>query len=301
MPPTHKTDTRSRQGSRPSSRSSRPTSTQPKWRRHREARHERPHEAGAGDAGADGARAGGGEERDRRGLGGRGHGHGQGERRRRTPRDRHRSARGRPRRPGDARRHGARRRQRGAPRRRPGGRGEAPRAAARPRSARPARDVVLFAELAQTSVAVAETRARSAKIDLLATCLDGLLSEEVPAALMFLSGTLSRIGVGWAALRDLPTPPAVATVESRDVDRALERIASTSGRGSQGTRRRALEDVFALATEPEQRFLRGILPGELRQGALEGVMVEAVARAAEVSAAAVRRALMLAGELPPVA
>ena len=160
---------------------------------------------------------------------------------------------------------------------------------------------MLFAELAQTSVAVAETRARSAKIDLLATCLGGLRPEEVPAALMFLSGTLSRIGVGWAALRDLPTPAAVATLEILDVDRALERIASASGRGSQGTRRRALEEVFALATEPEQRFLRGILHGELRQGALEGVMVEAVARAAEVPAAAVRRALMLAGELPPVA
>ena len=160
---------------------------------------------------------------------------------------------------------------------------------------------MLFAELAQTSVAVAETRARSAKIDLLATCLGGLRPDEVPAAMRFLSGTLPRIGVGWAALRDLPTPAAVATLEILDVDRALERIASTSGRGSQATRRRALEEVFALATEPEQRFLRGILHGELRQGALEGVMVEAVARAAEVPAAAVRRALMLAGELPPVA
>ena len=160
---------------------------------------------------------------------------------------------------------------------------------------------MLFAELAQTSAAVAETRARSAKIDLLATCLGQLRPEEVPAAVAFLSGTLPRIGVGWAALRDLPAPAAVATLEILDVDRALERIASASGRGSQGTRRRALEDVFSLATEPEQRFLRGILHGELRQGALEGVMVEAVARAAEVPAAAVRRALMLAGELPPVA
>jgi ATP-dependent DNA ligase I len=160
---------------------------------------------------------------------------------------------------------------------------------------------VLFAELAQTSVAVAETRARSAKIDLLATCLGGLRPAEVPAALRFLSGTLPRIGVGWATLRDLPTAAAVSTLEILDVDRALEHIASTSGRGSQGIRRQALEEVFALATEPEQLFLRGILHGELRQGALEGVMVEAVARAAEVPAAAVRRALMLAGELPPVA
>jgi DNA ligase-1 len=160
---------------------------------------------------------------------------------------------------------------------------------------------VLFAELAQTSAAVAETRARSAKIDLLATCLGGLRPQEVPAAAMFLSGTLPRIGVGWATLRDAPTPAAVATLEILDVERALERIASASGRGSQETRRRALEELFAHATEAEQRFLRGILHGELRQGALEGVMVEAVARAAGVPAAAVRRALMLVGELPPVA
>jgi DNA ligase-1 len=160
---------------------------------------------------------------------------------------------------------------------------------------------MLFAELAQTSVAIAETRARSAKIDLLGTCLGELRPDEVPAAVTFLSGTLSRIGVGWAALRDLPTPAAVATLEILDVDRALERIASTSGRGSQENRRRVLHDLFAQATEPEQRFLRAILHGELRQGALEGVMVEAVARAAEVPAADVRRALMLAGELPPVA
>ncbi|HEX6724369.1 MAG TPA: ATP-dependent DNA ligase [Gaiella sp.] len=160
---------------------------------------------------------------------------------------------------------------------------------------------MLFAELAQTSVAVAETRARSAKIDLLARCLGGLRPDEVPAAVTFLSGTLPRIGVGWATLRNLPTPAAGATLEILDVDHALERIASTSGHGSQETRRHALEELFACASEPEQRFLRGILHGELRQGALEGAMIEAVARAAEVPAPDVRRALMLAGELPPVA
>ena len=144
----------------------------------------------------------------------------------------------------------------------------------------------LLVELARTSAAVAATRARSEKIGLLATCLGGLRADEVSAAVTFLSGTMPRIGVGWASLRDLPPPASAATLEILDANATFERVASASGRGSQESRRRALEELFAQATEPEQRFLRGILHGELRQGALEGVMVEAVARAAEVPAAA---------------
>ena len=160
---------------------------------------------------------------------------------------------------------------------------------------------MLFVELARTSAAVAATRARSEKIGLLATCLGGLRAGrglgrgDVPVG----DDAANRRRLGVA-----PRPAAaglVATLEILDVNATFERVASASGRGSQETRRRALEELFAQATEPEQRFLRGILHGELRQGALEGVMVEAVARAAEVPAADVRRALMLAGELPPVA
>ena len=158
-----------------------------------------------------------------------------------------------------------------------------------------------FDDLARTSLAVAENAARSEKIRLLASCLGGLRPDEVPAAVTFLSGTLPRIGVGWASLRDLPAPAAAPTLDVLDVAGALDRIASTSGTGSQESRRETLRDLFARATEPEQRFLRAVLHGELRQGAQEGVMVEAVARAADVPSAAVRRALMLAGELPPVA
>jgi DNA ligase-1 len=160
---------------------------------------------------------------------------------------------------------------------------------------------VLLEELAQTSNDVAEARARSAKIDRLATCLRGLRPHEVGAAVTFLSGTLPRIGVGWAALRDLPPPVAGATLGLLDVDAALRRIAAASGPGSQEERKRELRALFGLATEAEQRFLHGTLHGELRQGALEGIMVDAVARAAEVPAVDVRRALMLAGELPAVA
>ena len=161
---------------------------------------------------------------------------------------------------------------------------------------------MLFDELARTSLAVGETRSRSAKIEALAACLRGLRADEAGPAVRFLSGTLPRIGVGWAALRELPPPTTGgATLGVADVDAALGRIAAASGTGSQGARRRELHALFGRATEPEQRLLRGMLQGELRQGALEGVMVEALARAAGVPAADVRRALMLAGDLAAVA
>jgi DNA ligase-1 len=120
----------------------------------------------------------------------------------------------------------------------------------------------------------------------------------------YLAGALPHepIRVGWAALRDLP-PPArgPAVVELAEVDAALRRIGAAAGPGSQRERRHELEALYARATEPEQRFLTSLLHGELRQGALEGVMVEAVARAAEVPVEDVRRALMLAGDLGTVA
>ena len=157
-------------------------------------------------------------------------------------------------------------------------------------------------ELARTSFAVAETSARSAKIELLASCLRRLRPDEVEVAVTYLSGKLERLGVGWASLRDLP-PPAdpPPTLELREIADTFARIAAAGGTGSKGARKRDVDALFARATEPEQRFLRSLLHGELRQGALEGVMVEAVARAAEVPAASVRRALMLAGDLAPVA
>jgi len=163
---------------------------------------------------------------------------------------------------------------------------------------------VLLDEIARTSVAVAETPGRLAKIERLAVCLRRLRPREVPIAVAYLSGVLSQgtIGVGWASLRDLPPPTArPPTLELLEVDAALERIRTSTGPGSQAIRRRALVELFGRATEPERRFLIGLLQGELRQGALEGVMVEAVARAAEVPAPEVRRALMLSGDLGAVA
>jgi DNA ligase 1 len=161
---------------------------------------------------------------------------------------------------------------------------------------------VLLEEIARVSLTVAGTSARSAKVEALAACLRRLRPEEVPVGVTYLSGTLGRIGVGWASLRELPPPaPPPPTLELVEVDAALRRIAATDGPGSQARRKTELTQLFARATETEQRFLVSLLHGELRQGALEGVMVEAVARAADVPAGEVRRALMLAGELPTVA
>jgi DNA ligase 1 len=163
---------------------------------------------------------------------------------------------------------------------------------------------MLLEEVARTSAGVAETSARLKKIELLASCLRQAASEEVEVAVAYLSGELPHapIGVGWAALRDLPpaaSPPA--TLELLEVDAALQRIGAAAGPGSQSRRQAELAALFGRATAPEQRFLVGLLLGDLRQGALRGVMAEAVARAADVPAPEVRRAAMLAGDLAAVA
>jgi ATP-dependent DNA ligase I len=163
---------------------------------------------------------------------------------------------------------------------------------------------VLLDEIARTSDEVAETSARSRKVELLASCLRGLTPDEVPIAVAYLSGELPQgsVGVGWAALKNLPSPaPPPPVLELLDVDATMSRLAAVSGKGSQAVRRAELMGLFNRATEREQRFLASLLLGELRQGALEGVMVDAVAGAAGLSPAEVRRASMLAGNLREVA
>ena len=162
---------------------------------------------------------------------------------------------------------------------------------------------MLLDEIAGTSTAVAASPARLAKVERLAACLRRLEPGEVHPAVAFLSGELRQrqIGVGWAALRDAPDPAAASTLTVAEVDAAFERIGRQAGPGSQAERRRLLHELFGRATAAEQRFLVGLLSGELRQGALEGVMVEAIAKAAGVAGAEVRRALMLRGALGPVA
>ena len=162
---------------------------------------------------------------------------------------------------------------------------------------------MLLEEIARTSADVTATSARLGKTRALADCLERLAPAEVPVAVAYLAGELPHapIGVGWAALRQLPAPAASATLDLLEVDAALRRIGATVGPGSQALRRDLVAELMARATEREQRFLAGLLTGELRQGALEGVMVDAIARAASVPVPAVRRARMLTGDLGAVA
>jgi len=162
---------------------------------------------------------------------------------------------------------------------------------------------VLLADLVAVSEAVAATSARGAKIEALAGALRGAAPDEAAIAVAFLSGELRQrqIGVGWAALRELPAPAAAPELTLAEVDAAFAAIGALAGPGSQAARRERLAALLGRATEPEQRFLRALLAGDLRQGALEGVMAEAAARAAGVPAAELRRALMLRGDLGAVA
>jgi len=162
---------------------------------------------------------------------------------------------------------------------------------------------VLLRDLADASAAVAATAARLGKVALLADVLGRADPDEAAAAVAFLSGELRQrqIGVGWATLREVPPPAQTPTLRVGAVDATFEEVGRQAGAGSQAARRALLTGLFARATAPEQRFLRQLLIGELRQGALEGVMVDAVARAAGVPGKDVRRAVMLRGDLGVVA
>ena len=162
---------------------------------------------------------------------------------------------------------------------------------------------VLLADVVDTSAAVAETRSRKAKIAALAGLLRRLEPGEVEPAVGFLAGTpRQRTGVGWASVFNIDVPAAGATTLTvSEVDRTLSSLQATGGAGSANRRRELLTAMFARATGPEQDYLRRLLVGELRQGALEGVLTDAVAAAGEVPATSVRRALMLSGELAATA
>ena len=162
---------------------------------------------------------------------------------------------------------------------------------------------MLLSQIAEVSRAVAATSARLAKIEMLAGALREAGPLEVPIAVAYLSGELPQrqIGVGWAALRDGFPPAAAPALTLSDVDSGFSAIGAVSGKGSTAARKALVGELFGRATEDEQRFLFGLLSGELRQGALEGVMTEAVARAASVPVAEVRRAMMLRGSLGAVA
>ena len=162
-----------------------------------------------------------------------------------------------------------------------------------------------LADVVSVSHAVTQTSGRLEKTSYLADLLKRVPPDEITVVVPFLSGSTrqGRIGIGWAMLsgmRDVP-PAAVPALEIREVDAAFDRLAAASGAGSSASRSRILRELLGRATRDEQDFLVRLLFGELRQGALEGVLIEAVARASGIGAAQIRRAAMLAGELTPVA
>ncbi|ONI77102.1 ATP-dependent DNA ligase [Actinosynnema sp. ALI-1.44] len=159
---------------------------------------------------------------------------------------------------------------------------------------------MLLADVVTTSAAVAATRSRLAKVKALAGLLSGAGPEAVEPAVAFLAGAprQGRTGAGWRTLYDLDVPPAAEpglTVER--TDELLQELSMTSGKGSTQKRVDLLTELFGAATAAEQEFLRRLMTGELRQGALEGVMLDAIASAADVPGEAVRRAFMLSGRL----
>lgn len=164
---------------------------------------------------------------------------------------------------------------------------------------------MLLAELAATSQRVTATSRRLEKIGALAACLKQLLPEEIEIGVLFLAGELRqrKLGVGYSLLRDGSSTAAAttSTLNLLDVDAQLASIAQAAGPGSAAERKQALSRLLASATPEEQNFLTRLIVGELRQGALEAVMVEAIARASDIPLADVRRATMLSGGVAPVA
>nr|BFE55259.1 ATP-dependent DNA ligase [Saccharothrix mutabilis subsp. capreolus] len=160
---------------------------------------------------------------------------------------------------------------------------------------------VLFSEVVETSAAVAATRSRLAKVAALAELLRRTTT---PAVVSFLVGVPSqgRIGAGYRTVLDVSPPPAAEPgLTVAEVDAALGAYAAISGKGSAQRRLEALTSLFGRATAEEQDFLRRLLTGELRQGALEGVMLDAIARAADAPGEDVRRAFMLSGSMADTA
>ena len=164
---------------------------------------------------------------------------------------------------------------------------------------------MLLSSLVSTSREVAKTSGRLAKIALLADLLKSAAPNELEIAIAFLSGSVRqpKLGVGYSALQAARPRSAAATSSLGvvEVDALLERLAGTSGKGSAATKARILGDLFGRATADEQDFLFRLLIGELRQGALAGLMTEAVAKAAGLDTVKVRRAAMVAGNLGAVA
>jgi DNA ligase-1 len=161
---------------------------------------------------------------------------------------------------------------------------------------------VLLADLVDTSTRVGATAKRSEKSARLADLFRRVTDDELPVAVAILSAAprQGRVGVGWATAR-LDGGASIPSWSILDLDRFLDELAGLGGPGVQRDRRRAMDDFAAKATPAEARFVTALLTGELRQGALAGVVEQAVALACDVPASALRRAAMLCGDLPEAA
>jgi ATP-dependent DNA ligase I len=160
-------------------------------------------------------------------------------------------------------------------------------------------------EVVQVSASVAASPSRLDKISKLAALFARVPPDDLPTVIGFLTGwpRQGRLGVGWSAVGSASERPAatVSTLELDEVDSVFTQLLSVRGKNSASERARILGDLFARATVAEQQFLGALMIGEVRQGALEGVMLEAIARAAGLPSTDVRRAVMMAGDLGAVA
>lgn len=163
---------------------------------------------------------------------------------------------------------------------------------------------MLLGELVETSLRVSSTRKRSEKVAYLADLFHRMTDAEVPIVVGVLSGEprQGKIGVGYRTVAGIDAPsvgqPEITVLE---VDAVLEQVSAAAGSGSQAERVGALESFLGRCTEAEQQFVKRLLTGGIRQGALAGVMTDAVARAAGVTAAEVRRAFMMWPDLGRIA
>jgi DNA ligase 1 len=164
--------------------------------------------------------------------------------------------------------------------------------------------VTRLAAVVEVSREVAATRSRSTKVEILAELLTRVGPDEVAVCVGFLSGVprQGRVGVGYATVYGIEVPPAgEPSLTVAELDRAIDEMSANSGPGSATRRRQLLVELLGRATAPEAEFVRRLLTGDLRQGAMAGVMADAVARAAGVSPGIARRALMLSGDLTQMA
>jgi len=160
-----------------------------------------------------------------------------------------------------------------------------------------------LAEIVAASSAVAATRSRKAKVAALAACLRDAEPGERGLVVSYLGGTLRqrRTGLGWRSVTSLPSPAESTSLSVAEVDASFEAISLLAGAGSQGARTTAAAELFGRATAEEQAWLRGVVTGEVRQGALDSLVQEGLAAAADVPLAVVRRAAMLSGSTVAIA